>query len=191
MQVIAVYARASKDRAERRISTARQIFQATKLANDQFPGVEVRVYEDNDITAADPKVERPDYNRLIADIRRGDVAQVFCHAQPRLVRQPAEWNELVVTLTKAGITKIHTVLGGVVAVDPGNRLVGSIMNLIDAEEVERTRQRTLSAHKQLAAEGRPSAPAPTGTATSPETTAGPRWSSSRARPRWCASSATD
>ncbi len=41
-------------------------------------------------------------------------------------------------------------------VDPGNRLVGSIMNLIDAEEVERTKARTRASHEQLAKEGRPS-----------------------------------
>jgi DNA invertase Pin-like site-specific DNA recombinase len=155
MQIVAVYARASKDRELKRVSTARQITQATKLATELFPGVPVRTYEDNDLTAADPSVERPEYKRLVADIRRGDVLQVVCHAQPRLVRQPAEWNELVVTLTKAGITKVHTVLAGPVSVEPGNRLVGSIMNLIDAEEVERTRARTLSAHAQLADEGRP------------------------------------
>ena len=115
MPVIAVYARASKDRAEKRISTSRQIAQATKLAGELFPGVEVHPYEDNDLSAADPNVFREHYHRMLGDIRRGEVVEVFAHAQPRVVRQPSEWNELVVTLTKAGITKIHTVLGGVIA----------------------------------------------------------------------------
>jgi DNA invertase Pin-like site-specific DNA recombinase len=78
-----------------------------------------------------------------------------CHEQSRLTRQPAQWDERVVTLHKAGIAKVNTVQGRTVPVEPGNRLVGRIMSVIDAEEVERTRARILAAHEQLAGEGRP------------------------------------
>lgn len=152
---VAVYARASKDREEKRISTARQLTEGVKLAGDQFPGMPVRTYEDDDLSGADPNVERPDYNRLIADIRLGHVVGVVTHRPSRLTRQPTQWQELVVTLTKAGIKTIHTVHNGQVAVDPGNRLVGGILNLVDAEEVERIRLLVRGAHKTIATEGRP------------------------------------
>jgi DNA invertase Pin-like site-specific DNA recombinase len=155
MHVIAVYARASKDRTERRISVDRQVAQTTAMMQGLFPELPIRVYVDNDLSAADPEVFRPDYQRLIGDIRRGEVAEVAAHAQARLTRQTSEWDDLVVTLTKAKITKVHTVLGGLVAVAPGNRAVGKILAAIDAEEAERTKARFLSMHEQLAAEGRP------------------------------------
>jgi DNA invertase Pin-like site-specific DNA recombinase len=156
MHVIAVYARASKDREDKRVSTSRQVARGTALAEALFPGVPVRTYVDNDKSGGDPDVVRDGYNQLIADVRAGAVAQVVCHEQSRLTRIPGVWDDLVVTLTKAGITKVHTVQNGVVAVEPGNRLVGRIMSVIDAEELERIKARTLAAHAQLAAEGRPS-----------------------------------
>jgi DNA invertase Pin-like site-specific DNA recombinase len=153
---IADYARASKDREEKRISTDRQLDEGEKLANDLFPGVAVRRYCDNDITAADPDVERPDYDRMIADIRRGQVLAVVTHRQSRLTRQPSEWEDLMITLTKAKVDKVHTVLNGPIAVKPGSRVVSRIFAAIDAEEVERTKELVLDAHRTLAAEGRPS-----------------------------------
>lgn len=152
---MAVYARASKDRSELRISVDRQVARGTKLAGELFPGLEAVVYADNNLSGADPDVDRPGYNELLAAIRRGDVAEVVCHEQSRLTRQPGQWDELVIVLHKAGIAKVHTVMKGVVPVEPGNRLVGRIMAVVDAEEAERTKARTLAAHQQLAGEGRP------------------------------------
>jgi DNA invertase Pin-like site-specific DNA recombinase len=54
-----------------------------------------------------------------------------------------------------GIEKIDTVQQGVISVGSGNRLVGRLLAIVDAEEVERTRARVLAAHQQLAVEGRP------------------------------------
>jgi hypothetical protein len=51
---------------------------------------------------------------------------------------------------------------GSVSVAPGNRLVGRILAVVDAEELERVKARTQAAHKDLFEEGRPSGPAPYG-----------------------------
>jgi DNA invertase Pin-like site-specific DNA recombinase len=155
MRVTAIYARASKDNTERRISVDRQVARCEKLAGDLFPDTPVAVYVDNNRSGANPDVDRPGYNAFLAAIRRDEVAEVICHEQSRLTRQPAQWDALVVALTKAGITKVHTVQGGIVPVEPGNRVVGRIMNILDAEEVERTRARILASTEQLAGEGRP------------------------------------
>ena len=40
--------------------------------------VEISVYEDNDVSAFDKEVERPNYNRLIADIKAGKYQAVAC-----------------------------------------------------------------------------------------------------------------
>jgi DNA invertase Pin-like site-specific DNA recombinase len=152
---VALYERASKDEEDRRVSVSRQRSRCEALADSTFPGVPVVHYTDNNLSGADPDVERPQYQAMLAAIRRGEVSAVVCHEQSRLTRQPAQWDDLVVTLTKSGITKVHTVQGGIVPVEAGNRLVGRIMSVIDAEEVERTKARTLAAHQTLAAEGRP------------------------------------
>jgi DNA invertase Pin-like site-specific DNA recombinase len=152
---VANYARASRDREELRVSMGRQLSRGHKLAEDLFAGLAVVDYWDNNKSGGDPDVVRPGYDAMVAAIRRGEVADVICHEQSRLTRIPAVWDELVVTLTKAGITKVHTVQQGTVAVEPGNRLVGRIMAVIDAEELERIKARTLANAEQLAGEGRP------------------------------------
>ncbi len=120
-----------------------------------YPGTEVRIFDDNDKSASNPEVFRPKYNDLLGAIRRGEIRAVIAHEQSQLTRQPSEWDELVVTLTKAGIGKVHTVQQGVIGVEPGNRVVGRIMNILDAEESERIKARSAAMAEQLAQEGRP------------------------------------
>jgi DNA invertase Pin-like site-specific DNA recombinase len=155
MPAIAIYARASRDQEDKRISVERQIERCRRLADELYPGQTVRTYSDNNISGADPDAERPQFEEMVAAIRRGEIAHVVTHEQSRLTRRPGQWDELVVTLTRAGIDKIHTVQQGPVTVGNGSRLVGRIMAAVDAEEVERTKARMLAAHEQNRQEGRP------------------------------------
>jgi DNA invertase Pin-like site-specific DNA recombinase len=152
---VAIVTRASLDREDKRISIDRQEARCRRLADELCPGVEVRVFPDNDKSGSDPDVHRPGYEAFVAAVRRGEIGVVVVHEQSRLTRIPEVWNALVVTLTKAGITKIHTVQQGTISVEAGNRLVGGILNLVDAEESERIKARATAMAEQLAAEGRP------------------------------------
>jgi DNA invertase Pin-like site-specific DNA recombinase len=96
--------------------------------------VPVVVFCDNDLSAANGD-HRPGLDALIAAVRRGEIAQVVCAEQSRLTRRPAEWEDLVVTLAKAGIAELHTYRKGVVNVS-GSKLVGRILSAVDAEEIE-------------------------------------------------------
>jgi DNA invertase Pin-like site-specific DNA recombinase len=148
----------SRDRTEQRISVDRQLGRCRKVAESEFPGIPVVEFVDNDVSGADPDAVRPGYNDMVLLIRSAkpdEVAGLVCNEQSRLTRQTRQWEELVITLTRAGIRRIHTVDKGPVSVEPGNRLVGSIMALIDAEEAARTRVRMLAGYEQLRAEGRP------------------------------------
>lgn len=155
MGSIAIYARASIDRKEQRISVDRQLDRCRALANTTWPDADVVVFEDNNLSASNPDIDRPGYKRLLASIRAGHVDQVVSHEQSRLTRHPGQWDELVVTLTKAGIREVHTVLKGTIPVAPGNRVVGRVMAAIDANESEVVRLRALAAHEHLALQGRP------------------------------------
>lgn len=161
-----VYGRASADPSVQRISVDRQIKLGTARALDLWPAAEVRVFRDDAITAADPDVYRPGFAAFLAAIRsarKGEIAGVVVNEQSRLTRQgTGAWDELVVTLTKAGVTKVETLRAGPVSVEPGNRLVGRLLAVVDAEEVERTKARVQDAHRELFNEGRPSGPAPFG-----------------------------
>ena len=105
----------------------------------------------------------PAFLTAVRAARKGEIVGVVVNEQSRLTRQgTGAWDELVVTLTKAGVTKVETLRAGPVSVEPGNRLVGRILAVVDAEEVERTKARCQDAHRELFNEGRPSGRAPFG-----------------------------
>src|SRR5262245_49118114 len=141
MTTVFVYARASRDPSEQRISVDRQVKLCTARAVELWPTAEVRVFEDPAITAGDADVYRPgfaDFLTAVRAARKGEVAGVVVNEQSRLTRQgTGGWDDLVVTLTKAGVTKVETLRAGPVSVEPGNRLVGRILAVVDLEELER------------------------------------------------------
>lgn len=151
---MAIYCRISKDSEGRSEGVAAQERRARALAAERWPDLPVRVFADNDITAADPSVERPGYVSMLAALRRGEIAHVVAAEQSRLTRQPAEWEQLAVTLSLAGIPEVHTYRNGQIQVG-GSRLMGRILAAVDAEEVERLKARLADRLDALAAEGRP------------------------------------
>lgn len=159
---VALYARISRDPHEQRIGVAHQLERLTAYATQHWPDQPTQAWDDNDTTAADPDIDRPGYTSMLDAIRTGGIAAVVAVEQSRLTRQPAQWEELCLTLTRAGITEVHTLTGGVVSVAPAMRLLGRVMAAVDAEEVERVRARTRAAHARLRAEGRPAGGRPYG-----------------------------
>jgi DNA invertase Pin-like site-specific DNA recombinase len=164
--VALVYARASSDPSDQRISVDRQVKLCTARAETLWPDAEVRVHRDDGISGADPNAQRPGFAAFLLDVRtarKGELVGVVVNEQSRLTRQGAgAWDELVVTLSKAGVTDVQTLRAGPISVEPGNRLVGRMLAVIDAEEVERGKARVQDAHRELFAEGRPSGHAPFG-----------------------------
>lgn len=160
-----VYARASSDPKEQRISVDRALKLCSDRARELWPDADVVTFRDDDLTAADPDVYRPGFAAVLSEIRaarRGDLVGIVVTEQSRLTRQGTHaWDDLVITLTMAGLTKVDT-LSGPVSVEPGNRLSGRIIAVVDAEEVERTKARTQRAHRHLFNEGRPTGHPPFG-----------------------------
>jgi site-specific DNA recombinase len=151
---IAIITRASKDRDDKRISVERQKERCEALASELFQGTPTVVYEDNDVSGADSTAKRKRLDAFLTALRSGQVSGVVTHEQSRITRIPEVWEKLTVALSLAGIDKVHTVQQGIIAVGAGNRLVGRLLAIVDAEEVERTRARVLAAHKHLFDEGR-------------------------------------
>ncbi|MBX3313838.1 MAG: recombinase family protein [Actinobacteria bacterium] len=154
MVTIATYARISRDADGRAEGTEQQRKKATAYAAKTWPDATVVHYADNDLSAADPGTHRPGYHALLDAVRRGEVDGVVVAEQSRFTRQPAEWEEALVTLSLAGIEEVHAYRGSPIPVR-GSRLVGRILAAVDAEEVERLRARVVERLDTLAAEGRP------------------------------------
>ncbi|MBW3576035.1 MAG: recombinase family protein [Actinobacteria bacterium] len=99
---VAVYCRISKDPSRLEIGVNRQREDCVALANDLWPQCEVRLFIDNDVSAADPAVARPQWLAMLDALRGGEVDEIVAYDQSRLTRQPIEWEQLLVILGRRG-----------------------------------------------------------------------------------------
>ncbi len=84
----------------------RQRADCTELVSRLWPEARIRVFADNNLSAANPDVERPEWRAMLDALRCGEVDQVVAYDQSRLTRQPMEWEQLLVVLGRRGITSI-------------------------------------------------------------------------------------
>jgi DNA invertase Pin-like site-specific DNA recombinase len=166
MSFFLVYARASSDPNDQRISVDRQVKLCTARGLDLWPDAEARPFRDDNISAAKPGAKRPGFDGFRAAVRgarKGELVGVVVNEQSRLTRLgDVGWKKIAVMLDRAGLKEVQTLNQGPVSIEEGNRLLGGFLALIDEEEVARTRKRVRAAHSQLFEEGRPSGRAPFG-----------------------------
>lgn len=157
--VLAIYARITIDRFGRREGVEIQERYGRGYGADVFPDLPIEVFADNNITAADPNVERPEFERLRRWLKDGMIAQIWSIEQFRLVRQELEWFRFAVELDAAGITEIHTRREGIIRVDDD---VASIRAVLGAGEVRRVKKRVNDRNLDNAMRGLPPGSVPFG-----------------------------
>lgn len=149
---VAIYARISQDKRGRREGVDAQERWGRDYAADAWPGLPVEVFADNDLSAADPDVHRPEFERLRDWITRGQVAHLWSVEQYRVVRQEVEWFTFAAELDAAGISELHTNRDGVVAVRDE---IAGIKAVLGAAEVRKLKQRVNDRLAENAAQGLP------------------------------------
>lgn len=148
--VVALYCRISYDRNGRAEGVEAQERWGRAYASKRWPNLPVEVFVDNDISAADPTVERPDFERLRKWVREGRVAQLWGVEQYRIVRQPVEWFGFADELAAAGVEEVHTDRDGVIRVHDD---VAGIKAVLGAGEVRRLKRRLKDKFSDEAARG--------------------------------------
>lgn len=115
-------------------------------------------YADNNITAADPDIERPDYQRLLADIDAGRIDGVIGWDIDRITRQPDEMAQLLKVCKRRGVRHLQTVQDreSIDAVDGDGLLVAWVKVIVADEEIRKMRARQRLKKRQLADAGLPS-----------------------------------
>jgi site-specific DNA recombinase len=134
---VGLYCRISVDRNGRREGVAAQEKWGREYAAQAWPGEPVRVFTDNDISAANGD-HRPGYEQLRDAIQSGDVAHVWAVEQSRLERRDVEWFQLATLLDAAGIGELHTRRDGIVVV---RGLAAGIKALVNVDEVRTLKKR--------------------------------------------------
>lgn len=147
-----IYCRISEDKQGRREGVEAQERWGREYAIGQWPAVPVKVFADNDLSAAKDDVVRPRFQDMRDGIRRGECAHLWAVEQSRLTRLEPEWFSLAADLVRADVNEVHTKRGGVVDAEG---VVGGIMAVLNAYEVRQLRKRLKDKLGELAREGRP------------------------------------
>jgi DNA invertase Pin-like site-specific DNA recombinase len=149
----AIYVRISKDRAGAGLGVARQRRDCEALAASLAWSV-VDVYSDNDISAYAGK-PRPEYQRMLTDLKRGRVNAVIAWHPDRLHRRPVEL-EPFIDVVEAAEAVVKTCTAGELDLStPSGRMVARMLGAAARHEVEHAIERMRSKQAELRAAGLP------------------------------------
>ena len=147
----AIYVRISDDRTGEAAGVARQESDCRTLAQRKgWPIAEV--YRDNDISAFNGH-RRPDYERLLENMRNRTVDAVVVWHEDRLHRQPRELEQFI-DIATASHVQLATVTGEIDLGTPEGRLRARMLGNVGAYESEHKAVRIRRKHEELAQQGR-------------------------------------
>jgi len=147
-----VYTRQSLDRSGAGAAVDRQREDCLKLCAERGWTV-VREYSDNDVSATSSK-PRPQYQAMLASVKRGEAKVLVAWHVDRLTRKLTELEDLIAVAERTGL-RIATVTGDLDLATDSGRLVGRILASVARGEVERKGARQKRAQQQAAELGRP------------------------------------
>lgn len=113
----------------------------------------VGVYVDNDISAYSGK-PRPEWSRLLGDIKEGAVGALVAWHVDRLTRSPRELEDVIELAEKHGID-LATVTGDIDISTPTGRLVARMLGAAARHESEHKSERVRRKARELAEAGKP------------------------------------
>ena len=147
-----VYARISSDREGDELGVRRQLADCQALAERRRWTVVDR-YVDNDASAWSGKA-RPEYRRLLDDLRAGLLDAVVVWHLDRLHRQPAELEEFFQVVDQAGIYRLASVTGDIDLATDDGRFMARILGAVSRKERDDKSRRIRRKAEEIAATGK-------------------------------------
>lgn len=148
-----IYARISNDPDDDRLGVTRQVADCEKLAADKGWPVLDR-YVDDDKSAWSGKV-RPQYRRLLDDLRSGRIDAVLVWHPDRLHRRPIELEEFVEVCKKAAVDDVAYVGGELPVGQDDGLLVARILAAVASDSSAKTSKRIRRKNDERALKGLP------------------------------------
>jgi DNA invertase Pin-like site-specific DNA recombinase len=149
----AIYVRISDDREGAGLGVARQEKDCRELAK-RLRWTVTDVYIDNDYSAYSGK-RRPEYERLLEDIRAGSVDRILIWHTDRLHRRPVELEEYVALCERHGIITQTVRAGELDLATPSGRFAARMLGAAARHESEHKADRNQRKHQEIAEKGRP------------------------------------
>jgi DNA invertase Pin-like site-specific DNA recombinase len=147
----AVYLRISLDRDGDERAVERQREDAKAVARMRGWDI-VETYVDNSISASKAEIIRPEYERMLADYRRGRFGAIIAYDLDRLTRQPRQLEDWIDEAERRGLV-IVTLNGEADLSTDGGRMFARIKAAVARAEIERKSARHKRANLQRAEQG--------------------------------------
>lgn len=148
----AIYARISKDSEGDGLGVARQIADCTAEVARRGWAL-AGTYVDNDVSATRSKV-RPEYERMLADVRAGRINALVVWDVDRLTRTPRELEDIIDFADRQGLELAS--IGGVIDLaTPQGRLVARMKGSVARHETEQQSRRLKRKFQERAEAGKP------------------------------------
>ena len=148
----AVYARISSDPEGDRLGVKRQVEDCQGFAERRGWPVHA-VYIDDDRSAYSGRV-RPEYRRMLDDIRAGEVDAVVVWHLDRLHRQPKELEEFFDVCKEARLTSLASVTGDTDLSTHDGQFLARILGAVAKKESDDKSRRITRKHLELAQAGK-------------------------------------
>lgn len=148
-----MYARISADPQGDELGVKRQLLDCEKLAASRGFQVADR-YVDNDVSAFAGKT-RPEYERLLADVRDGRLEAIVAWHPDRLYRHPRDLEAFVATVEASGAAVATVQAGELDLATPSGRMVARMLGAAARYEGEHKAERQRRKHLELAEAGKP------------------------------------
>lgn len=147
-----IYARISLDRDEDTLGVQRQVQDCAAEAQRRGWDV-VQTYVDNDVSATRSKV-RPEYQRMLADIKAGTISGFIVWDIDRLTRTPRELEDIIDLADRHKI-QLANIGGDIDLSSPQGRMTARIKGSVARHESEQQSRRLKRKFEQKAAAGEP------------------------------------
>lgn len=147
-----IYARISHDPLETNLGVGRQLEDCTKEAKRRGWQI-VEEYVDNDVSATRAK-PRPEYQRMIADVKHGHIDGLIVWDIDRLTRNPRELEDII-DLAEAKNLSMANVGGDIDLSTPQGKMTARIKGTVARHEAEQMSRRLRRAFQQKALTGQP------------------------------------
>lgn len=151
MVMAGIYLRISDDPQGRRAGVKRQEDDCRRICADRGWAV-IEVYEDNDRSAYRGKA-RPEYRRMLEDIKSGAIDAVAAWHIDRLTRHPKDLEEFMEIADAAGI-EVATATGDLDPSTGEGRFGARILGAVAAKESDDKSRRIRRKHEELARDGK-------------------------------------
>lgn len=148
----AIYARLSRDREGNQTATFRQVDDCRAFAAARGWEI-VATYEESDVSASG-KVKRPEYERMVSDLSAGAFDVVLAWKLDRLLRRPADWEDLWRRCEMVG-ANVATVSDGIDTTTPlAGKLLPRILTIAAEMELDNLSIREKRKHEETLASGK-------------------------------------